>query len=198
MPDLPSLGRDGLRAKLASSNQHKLDELQPALPGWEIDLLEAGAFPEEAGETYYDNARAKACFGRTISDPAFWILGEDSGLEIDALGGRPGVTSARWAADPIARALEELDGATNRGARYVCELVCLSPELDEYRGTGVLKGRIADEPRGTEGFGYDPVFIPDGEVMTVAELGNSWKASNSHRARAAAALTVALRQSRNV
>jgi XTP/dITP diphosphohydrolase len=126
------------------------------------------------------------------------VLGEDSGVEIDALGGRPGITSARWATDPIARALEELGAATNRGARYVCELVCLSPESDEYRGTGVLEGRIATEPRGTEGFGYDPIFIPDGAELTVAELGNAWKTSNSHRARAAAALIAALRQSGDI
>lgn len=188
---------DGLRAQLASANEHKLAELRSALPGWRIELLDADAFPEETGETYYDNARTKARFGRTVSD-ADWVLGDDSGLEIEALDGRPGITSARWAADPIARALEELDRAKNRGARYVCELVCLSPDSDEYRGTGVLEGRIATEPRGTEGFGYDPIFIPDGAESTVAELGNSWKATNSHRARAAAALTAALRQSGDI
>jgi XTP/dITP diphosphohydrolase len=148
----------------------------------------------EEGETYYDNARAKAHFGRTICEPDVWVLGEDSGLSLDALGGRPGIISARWASDPIARALEELGGTADRKGRYVCELVCFSPGLAEFRGTGVLEGRIAEEPRGTEGFGYDPIFIPDGEDLTVAELGNAWKASNSHRARAAAALLEALRQ----
>lgn len=187
-----------MRAKLASANERKLDELRPALPGWEIELLAATSFPDEAGETYYDNARTKAGFGRTISDHGFWVLGEDSGLEIAALGGRPGITSARWATDPVARALEELEGIPDRAARYVCELVCISPQLEEYRGTGTLEGRVAEEPRGTEGFGYDPIFIPDGQVLTVAELGNAWKASNSHRARAAAALTAALRQSRDI
>ena len=89
------------------------------------------------------------------------------------------------------RVLEELDGvdARGRGARYVCELVALSPQGEELRGTGILEGRIADEPRGEEGFGFDPVFIPAGEERTVAELGNEWKAENSHRARAARALS---------
>ncbi len=89
------------------------------------------------------------------------------------------------------RVLEALDGVEReaRGARYVCELVALSPEGEELRGTGILEGRIADEPRGEEGFGFDPVFIPDGEERTVAELGNGWKAENSHRARAARALS---------
>jgi XTP/dITP diphosphohydrolase len=74
----------------------------------------------------------------------------------------------------------------------VCELVCLSPEGSELRGTGTLEGRITEEPRGDEGFGYDPIFVPDGETQTVAELGNAWKAEHSHRARAAGALAEAL------
>jgi XTP/dITP diphosphohydrolase len=120
------------------------------------------------------------------------MLGEDSGIEVAALSGAPGIHSARWAEDPIARLLAELEGVTDRRARYLCELVAIGPGGEELRGTGTLEGRIADEPRGSEGFGYDPVFIPDGEELTVAELGNSWKAANSHRARAAAALIAAL------
>jgi XTP/dITP diphosphohydrolase len=116
------------------------------------------------------------------------MLGEDSGIEVAALGGGPGVQSARWADDPIARLLAELDGVTDRRARYVCELVAISPEGEELRGTGTLEGWIAEEPRGSEGFGYDPVFRPEGEERTVAELGNEWKQQHSHRARAAAAL----------
>ena len=96
--------------------------------------------------------------------------------------------SARWADDGVARALEELEGANDRRARYVCELVALSPDGAELRGTGILQGTIAAEPRGDEGFGYDPIFVPDGETQTVAELGNAWKRAHSHRARAARAL----------
>jgi XTP/dITP diphosphohydrolase len=178
-----------VRARLASGNAHKLEELRAALPDWELELLEiSDPFPDEVGESYYENARAKAEFGRRVGEPGLWMLGEDSGIEVAALGGRPGIASARWAEDGVARLLEELDGAVNRSARYVCELVALDPEGAERRGTGILEGAIATERRGEEGFGYDPIFIPSGESRTVAELGNDWKRTNSHRARAAAAL----------
>jgi XTP/dITP diphosphohydrolase len=123
------------------------------------------------------------------------VLGEDSGLEVDGLGGRPGVESARFArGEHVGRLLAELEGVEGAGrrARYVCELVAFSPGEREIRGTGTLAGRIVDEPRGTGGFGFDPIFVPDGEEQTVAELGDEWKAENSHRARAAGALTQAL------
>jgi XTP/dITP diphosphohydrolase len=119
------------------------------------------------------------------------VLGEDSGLEVKALGGRPGIRSARYGtegADANEKLLGELRGVEDRAARYVCELVLIAPDGRELRGTGVLEGGIAEEPSGTEGFGYDPVFIPEGEEQTVAELGNEWKSRNSHRARAARAL----------
>jgi non-canonical purine NTP pyrophosphatase (RdgB/HAM1 family) len=82
-------------------------------------------------------------------------------------------------------------------ARYVCELVAVSPAGDEVRGSGILEGRIVAEPHGTEGFGFDPIFVPAGEERTVAELGDEWKAQNSHRARAAKALRRALEQRRD-
>jgi XTP/dITP diphosphohydrolase len=97
----------------------------------------------------------------------------------------------------VERLLRELEGVENRRARYVCELVALSPAGDELRGTGTLEGRIADDPRGSEGFGFDPIFVPEGEERTVAELGDEWKAANSHRARAAAALRQALESRRD-
>jgi XTP/dITP diphosphohydrolase len=180
-----------LIAKLASQNEHKLGELREALPDWELTLLDADEYPPEEGETYYENARRKARFGRSLAGDA-WVIGEDSGLEVDGLDGGPGVASARFAPDGdfvgrLLAALEEEDGAGRR-ARYVCELVAISPELDEFRGTGVLEGTIADEPRGSEGFGYDPVFVPGGQTRTVAELGNKWKTAHSHRARATRAL----------
>jgi XTP/dITP diphosphohydrolase len=120
-----------------------------------------------------------------------WMLGEDSGLEVAALGGAPGIRSARYAPEGSAaneRLLRELAGEEDRQARFVCELVLLGPGGEELRGSGVLEGRIAPEPSGTEGFGYDPVFVPDGEQLTVAEIGDAWKAQSSHRARAAQAL----------
>jgi XTP/dITP diphosphohydrolase len=176
-----------LRAVLASRNAHKLEELRTALAGWELELLDADSFPPEDGDTYYENALAKARFGRGLVGDA-WVLGEDSGIEAAALGGRPGVESARWAEDGVAALLEALHGVEDRRARYVCELVALGPDDEKLRGTGTLEGTISVEPRGSEGFGYDPIFVPEGETQTVAELGNAWKAENSHRARAARAL----------
>jgi XTP/dITP diphosphohydrolase len=183
-----------MRAILCSRNVHKARELERLLPGWEIEPLERDDYPPETGATYYDNARIKADFGRSAA-PGAWILAEDSGIEVAALGGRPGVLSARYApegAPAVAKLLGELDGVTGRSARYVSELVCLAPDGGEVRGSGVLEGAIAREARGHEGFGYDPVFVPEGETRTVAELGNGWKEANSHRARAAKALLAAL------
>jgi XTP/dITP diphosphohydrolase len=179
-------------AKLASHNRHKLAELREALEGWQLELLDSDEFPPEEGHSYYENARAKARFGRALGECDAWVLGEDSGLEVEGLGGGPGIHSARWSDRWIEELLERLEDVENRRGRYVCELVCLSPELKEFRGTGVLEGRIADEPRGSEGFGYDPIFIPTGETRTVAELGNAWKRCHSHRARAARALVDAI------
>jgi XTP/dITP diphosphohydrolase len=174
-----------LKAVLASGNEHKLRELRHALPDWELELLAGAEYPPEDGATYYDNALGKARYGRTLTDA--WVLGEDSGIEVAALGGRPGIESARWADDPIAALLAALDGVEDRRARYVCELVALGPD-GTRRGTGILEGTVATEPRGSEGFGYDPIFVPAGETRTVAELGNAWKREHSHRARAARAL----------
>ena len=127
------------------------------------------------------------------------MLGEDSGVEIDGARRRPGraLGALGRRAGEAERALEELDGVQSEGrrARYVCELVAISPDGAELRGTGVLEGRIAEEPRGSEGFGFDPVFVPDGEDRTVAELGNAWKRDNSHRARAARALLASIMRS---
>jgi XTP/dITP diphosphohydrolase len=186
---------DGVRALLCSRNAHKARELERLLPGWAIEPLDADDYPPETGETYYENARQKAVFGRTRVEPGTWVIAEDSGIEAAALGGRPGVHSARYApegAPAIAKLLGELDGAEDRRARYVSELVAIAPDGKEFRGTGVFSGRIADAPRGSGGFGYDPVFVPDGEERTVAELGDGYKAEHSHRAQAARALRESL------
>ncbi|MDQ3867439.1 MAG: non-canonical purine NTP pyrophosphatase [Actinomycetota bacterium] len=180
---------------------HKARELRAALPGWTVELLSGGPLPEETGETFYENARAKAEFGSGRSGASAWVVGEDSGLEVDALGRRPGIRSARYAGEHasdrenVAKLLRELEGvpAASRTARYVCELVCLGPGAEELRGSGTLEGAIAGAPRGEGGFGYDPVFVPAGQSRTVAELGDAWKAENSHRARAARALAALFR-----
>jgi XTP/dITP diphosphohydrolase len=184
---------DGLNAVLCSRNRHKARELERLLPGWTLEPLDRDDYPPETGATYYENAAIKARFGRDHTTG--WVLAEDSGLEVEALDGRPGVLSARYApegAPAVAKLLGELEGLENRRARYVSELVLLTPEGRELRGTGTLEGRIAHAALGSEGFGYDPVFAPDGEELTVAELGNGWKVENSHRARAAKALLAAL------
>jgi XTP/dITP diphosphohydrolase len=180
---------DAIRARLCSWNEHKHAELARVLEGWRIELLDADDYPPEDGATFLENARAKAEFGRRVGPEEEWMLGEDSGLELSALGGRPGVETARWAGGRhVERALEALSGEADRSARYVCELVALSPESCEVRGRGTLDGQIAFESRGGEGFGFDPVFVPGGEERTVAELGDAWKAEHSHRALAAKAL----------
>jgi len=185
-----------MNAVLCSRNRHKARELERLLPGWTIEPLDRDDYPPETGATYYENAALKAAFGREYVPG--WVLAEDSGLEVAALGGRPGVLSARYApegAPAVAKLLGELEGVEQRGARYVSELVLLAPAGEELRGTGTLEGRIAREPAGTEGFGYDPIFVPEGEERTVAQLGDAWKADNSHRARAAHALRAALSRS---
>jgi len=187
-----------LKVRLCSQNRNKLRELSALLPGWELELLEADGYPEEGSDSYYENARGKAVYGREVGPADASMLGEDSGLEVAALDGRPGVLSARYApegAPAVAKLLGELEGVEQRGARYVSELVLLAPGGEELRGIGTLEGRIAREPAGTEGFGYDPIFVPEGEERTVAQLGDAWKADNSHRARAAHALLAALSRS---
>jgi XTP/dITP diphosphohydrolase len=189
-----------VRATLASKNRHKARELAVLMPGWTIEPIDVDELPEETGATFYENARAKAAFGREVDGGETWTIGEDSGVEVDGLDGRPGIRSARFAgldasdAENVTKLLAELDGVAGPGrrARYVSELICFSPTGEEFRGRGTLEGRIGSESRGSEGFGYDPVFIPDGEERTVAELGDAWKAQRSHRAAAAGALLQAV------
>jgi XTP/dITP diphosphohydrolase len=182
-----------VRACLASANPAKLAEFRTILPGWRIELLDARAFPAEDGASFYENARLKARFGRATGAAGAWMLGDDSGIEVAALDGGPGVLTARWAEGrPVEKLLAALEDATDRSARYVCELVCISPAGEELRGTGTLDGTIAPAPAGSGGFGFDPIFVPDGETRTVAELGDEWKREHSHRARAAQALAAAV------
>ena len=176
-----------IRLLLASGNEHKLEELRRALPDWELDLLPLD-YPPEDGSTYEENARIKARHARAHAAGRDWVVADDSGVEADALGGKPGIHSARWSGAWIETMLAELDGAADRHGRYVCALVAISPEGEEVVARGELPGSFATEPRGSEGFGYDPIFVPEGETRTVAELGNAWKSTNSHRARAAQAL----------
>jgi XTP/dITP diphosphohydrolase len=178
---------------LASGNLHKLEELRRTLPGCVVDLVDGDDPPAEDGASYEDNARIKARWGRLHASADAWAVGEDSGLEAVALDGRPGVHTARWAAgEPVARMLEALAGSDERRARYVCVMVALDAAGHEVVAEGTLEGHIAREASGSEGFGFDPVFVPLGETETVAVLGDRWKETRSHRARAAAALGVRL------
>jgi len=183
---------EALRAVVATQNANKVRELREALPGWELEPLEADEWPEETGETYLENASLKARFGRALAPPEAWVLGEDSGIECDALDGAPGLHSARWSprGDQADALLDRLGGEPNRRARMVAELVAISPAGEEFRGRGAIEGRVALERRGQCGFGYDPVFAVQG--VTFAEMGSEKKNSISHRARAIRALAAAM------
>ncbi len=158
-----------MRLVLVSENANKARELGDALPGWTVERWQGPPLPPETGETFRDNARGKALHGRAEGDPEAWMAGEDSGLEVAALGGAPGILSARYAGEDatdernVEKLLAALQGVEERRARYVCELVALGPEGQEVAVSGTLEGSIADEPRAGEGFGYDPVFVPEGE-----------------------------------
>jgi XTP/dITP diphosphohydrolase len=183
-----------MRLVLVSENPNKARELGDALPGREVVPWAGPPLPPETGETWEENARGKAEFGREHGPPDAWVAGEDSGLEVDALGGAPGIYSARYAGEGAtddantAKLLAALDGMRERRGRYRATIVALGPDGEEIVVTGSLEGSMAETPRGTSGFGYDPVFVPEGETRTVAELGDAWKARLSHRARAARAL----------
>jgi len=184
---------EALRVVLATQNPGKVGELAELFPDWSLEALPPGEMPPEDGETYLDNARIKARYGRLVVPADRWVLADDSGIELDALEGGPGVLTARWAEGRhVEKALAAVEGRSREG-RYVCELVLLSPERREVRGTGVLEGRVADGPSGDGGFGFDPVFVPRGHERTVADLGDDWKREHSHRALAARALLDALR-----
>jgi XTP/dITP diphosphohydrolase len=187
-----------VRLVLVSENANKARELGDALPGWDVERWYGPPLPPETGKTFRENARAKALHGRAEGDLDAWAAGEDSGLEVASLGGAPGIFSSRYAGEDatdeanLDKLLAALHGVDDRRARYVCELVALGPDGREISVNGTLTGAIARAPAGSEGFGYDPVFVPDGETQTAAELGNAWKSAHSHRAKAAQALAVAL------
>ena len=182
---------------IASNNAHKIDEIRAALDfeGWEFaSLKEAGVAsdPEENAETFEGNARIKARAAHEVSGRA--VLADDSGLEVDTLQGEPGVRSARYAGvhgDDAAnnrKLLEKLAGIPDaeRTARFVCALVFVDEDGTELTARGTVEGRIGYEEKGTEGFGYDPLFLPDdfGGSRTFAEVSQSEKTAISHRGRA--------------
>ena len=192
------------RAVLASANPGKLRELAALLAPSGFELLSQTALGidsvAETGSTFLENALIKARHAAAAAQlPA---LADDSGIEVDALGGRPGVLSARFAGEGasdaanLAHLLGELAGVpeARRTARYRCVVVWVRSADDPapLTGSGTWEGRIALAPRGSGGFGYDPVFIPEGERRTAAELSSEHKNRVSHRARALRALVAAL------
>ena len=197
------------RLLVATRSQHKLQELRELLhPAraevLSLDDLEGEGDPVEDGETFRTNAAIKARFGlRATGLPT---LADDSGIEVDALGGAPGVRTRRYAgeqatdADNNAQLLAALDGLPpeRRGARYVCVLALAQPERDLQFTRGTCRGRIANGPRGTGGFGYDPIFEPSTEPpggRTFGEWSADEKNRISHRARAAQRMAVRLAES---
>ncbi len=174
----------------ATANAHKVDEYRKLLEGQNVELkslLDYPGFPgvEENGRSFIENAGIKALAACKYCDvPAF---ADDSGLEVEALDGRPGIYSARYAPtdkERIARLLDEMKGQTNRRARFVCAIaIAINGEVIESF-EGEIKGTIVEAPRGESGFGYDPVFQPDGYDRTFGEMAPELKNRISHRANA--------------
>ena len=177
---------------MATRNEHKLGELRALLPDHElVPLAAAMEVPPETGATFAENARVKArAAARATGEPA---IADDSGIEAAALGGRPGVRSARFAgehasdAENLARLLREVPLAGDRRVAYVCALAYAEPDGPEELFEGTCSGTLAPEPRGSGGFGYDPAFVPDDVPggRTMAELDPAEKDAVSHRGRAA-------------
>lgn len=189
---------------LASGNAHKVAELQrlAAEAGLPLEIRsarEAGGMPEVAEDTgtFVGNARKKALALRPQLPADSWVLADDSGVCVDALGGGPGVESAYFAgpqhdmAANLQKLVQVMAGVSEarRGAHFLCVLVLISGTGEEQVFEGVCGGRLLHEPRGGGGFGYDPIFVPDGFDRTYAELGDDVKNRISHRARAWAQLT---------
>lgn len=196
------------RLAIASRNAHKLREIGRICAGWPVEWLtlanHGGPWPdvEEPHETYLDNARAKAReVAAALGVPA---VADDSGIEVDALGGAPGPRSARYAGeeatdgenlDALLRAIAAAP-AVDRTARYRCVAAVAWPDgRRDVWAEGVCEGRLVAEPRGSSGFGYDPAFVPEGFDRTMAELTDQEKDGISHRGRAFRALRERLDQS---
>ena len=176
---------------VATNNTHKLEEIS-AILGDEMELLSlkdinCHADIPETANTLEGNARQKAMY--IYENYGMDCFADDTGLEVDALNGAPGVFSARYAGEGhdseanMQKLLKELEGKENRNAQFRTA-ICLIMEGKEYLFEGIVKGEIITEKRGGAGFGYDPIFVPEGYEQTFAELGNDIKNTISHRARA--------------
>ena len=184
-----------MKLLVATGNKHKLREIREIFAGSSVDILgleDVAPMPEvvEDRETFRGNALKKA--EETAALTGLWTLADDSGLEVDALDGQPGVYSARYAGEPVdnkannRKLLRELAGVTQRTARFRCAVALVSPTESIGVVEGTCEGHIIDTPRGIEGFGYDPLFVPKGHDKTFAQMKSDQKNAISHRANALA------------
>ena len=182
---------------VATHNPHKIREIGQILPDFEI-VADDPKDVEENAPDFVGNAliKVRAIAARHRGD---WCLADDSGLEVAALDGAPGVRSARYAGEPSntpnnnALLLKNLTGVTDRRANFTCAVALVDPQGGEHTVVGKCFGSIAEKPSGAEGFGYDPLFIPDGHDKSFAELSADEKNAISHRGRALAEVAVLLR-----
>ncbi len=180
-----------MKIVLATGNTDKVRELQTLFGDVEVDIAPDGFDPDETGTSLFQNARIKAQALRAdVPDDAI-VMADDSGLFVHALGGRPGVYSARYAgpdatyADNCHKLIDELGDRDERTAVFGCCLVALVPGGQMLIASGVLPGEITREASGDDGFGYDPVFRPLGDDRTLAQMSRDEKSAISHRGRAA-------------
>jgi XTP/dITP diphosphohydrolase len=183
---------------VATGNPGKLAEIQEYLGGlpWELVLKPADIDVDETGTTFMANARLKAC--EVAKATAQWSIADDSGLEVDALGGAPGIYSARYGKtdqDRINRLLKELGDHHHRQGQFVCAIAIANPEGEIVLATeGVCPGKILHSPRGSSGFGYDPIFYVTSQQQTFAEMSPATKGRISHRGIAFAQLMPKLQE----
>lgn len=181
---------------IATSNKGKLDEIKMLLNGLDVEIhgiheLSFYSSPPETGDSFLANAKIKA---RSLAKvkPGVWVIADDSGLEVNGLNQLPGIHSARYAGDKASDAennakllkMLSIRSPKDRTARFRCVIVAYDPTDTEWSFDGTLEGEISKKLVGHSGFGYDPLFIPQGETKTVAELGAAYKNQFSHRAQA--------------
>lgn len=189
---------------VATTNAGKLTEFKNMM-GSTCDIHHAGELsyyssPPETGKTFAENARIKARALKSLKQGT-WVVADDSGIEVEGLGGLPGIHSARYAGDKagdrenVAKLLKMLQirSPGNRKAQFRCVFVAYDPDGGEHTIEGVVSGQIATSAQGTSGFGYDPIFIPEGQTQTFAQLGLAVKNQISHRAKAIRELMALMR-----
>lgn len=182
-----------MKLLIATRNPHKLDEIRAIFPSGPLQLTCLAEFPDapevdEDGATFEANAVKKAMTLALVT--RLWTLADDSGLVVPELGGDPGVRSARYAGEPVnygannEKLLKALRASSDRRASFHCAIALASPRGRAQVVEATCPGRIIDDLRGTQGFGYDPLFVPDGYEATFAEMNAADKNRISHRARA--------------